>query len=140
MDTMFQNLLNQITRQENLIRQITEKLEQLEIGTGGGGGEGNASIADYEGGVFYKRNTLLVDRNTETVYRVLPDHGYTSSGSVDRDVENRNLKIVGFESQIVTIDHNPSQAEIDVLPDDSVVAVYSSLDKPYTPDVITPGG
>lgn len=139
MDTMFQNLLNQITRQENLIRQITEKLEQLEIGSGGGG-EGNASIADYEGGVFYKRNTLLVDRNTETVYRVLPDNGYTSSGSVDRDVENRDLKIVGFESQIVTIDHNPSQAEIDVLPDDSVVAVYSSLDKPYTPDVITPGG
>jgi len=127
--TIFEKLIRVIASQAVLLRAIAEKLEQLEIG---GGGSGNASIADYESGKKYKRNTLVVDPGTETVYRVLPSE-YTSE-TVEDDKQNGYLKLVGFESEIVTFDHNPSQAEIEALPDDSVVVIYSPTDVPYIPD------
>jgi hypothetical protein len=127
--TMCNNLKQVIAAQQQLINQIATHLEQIEIGGGGGGG--TASIEDYESGKLYKRNMLLVDTDTETVYRVLATQ-YTSV-TVQTDVENQNLKVVGLESQIVTFDHDPSQAEIEGLPDDSFVAVYSTTDDPYHP-------
>lgn len=128
---VFEKLLTAIKAQHQLLKNIADKLEQLEVG-GGGGGSGNATISDYESGKRYKRNTLVVDPATETVYRVLPSQ-YTST-TVDDDKRNGYLKLVGFESDIVTFDHNPSQAEIDALPDDSVVVIYSPTDVPYIPD------
>lgn len=126
---IFERLIQIIADQEKTIKSIADKLEQIEsIGSG----SGNASIADYESGVKYTRNTLLVDTNTETVYRVIPQ-SYVSI-TVEDDKTNGNLKLVGFESQIVTFDHNPSQSEINTLPDDSLVAVYSRSDTPYLPD------
>lgn len=133
-EQIFTALINVIQEHERLLASIADKLSRIES-IGGGGG--SASIEDYESGKVYKRNTLLVDRNTETVYRSLAEPSYTSI-SVETDLQNRNLKLVGFESQIVSFDHNPSQSEIDVLPDESFVAVYSSMDKPYNPDIITP--
>lgn len=127
---IFERLIQIIADQEKTIKSIADKLEQIE--SIGGGGSGNASIADYESGVKYTRNTLLVDTNTETVYRVIPQ-SYVSI-TVEDDKTNGNLKLVGFESQIVTFDHNPSQSEINTLPDDSLVAVYSRSDTPYLPD------
>jgi len=129
--TIFEKIFTIIKTQQLLLKNIADKLEQLEIGGGGGGG--NASITDYESGKLYKRNTLVVDPATETVYRVLPEQ-YTSN-TVEIDKEAGNLKLVGFESEIVTFDHNPTQAEIDALPDDSVVVVYSRTDVPYIPDM-----
>ena len=126
---VFQRILTIITEQNRKLKAIADKLEQLELG---GGGAGNASIADYEVGKTYKRNTLLVDPATETVYRVLPSQ-YVSI-SVDDDKRDGNLKLVGFESEIVTFDHNPSQSEINALPDDAFVVVYSPTDVPYVPD------
>lgn len=126
---IFQKLLAIIRAQNTLLKNIATKLEQLEIG---GGGSGNASIADYEMGKTYKRNTLLVDPGSETVYRVIPTQ-YVSV-SVDDDKRNGYLKLVGFESEIVTFDHNPSQSEINALPDDAFVVVYSPTDIPYVPD------
>lgn len=126
---IFQKLLAIIRAQNTLLKNIATKLEQLEIG---GGGSGNASITDYEPGKTYKRNTLVVDPATETVYRVLPSQ-YVSI-TVEDDKEHGDLKLVGFESDIVTFDHNPSQGEIEALPDDSVVVVYSPTDVPYIPD------
>lgn len=128
---IFEKLFIAIRAQHQLLKNIADKLEQLEVGGGGGGG-GNATISDYESGKRYKRNTLVVDPATETVYRVLPSQ-YTSN-TVDDDKRNGYLKLVGFESDIVTFDHNPSQAEIDALPDDSVVVVYSPTDPAYIPD------
>ena len=125
---VFTNLLTIIREQNRLLKNIAEKLKQLELG----GGAGNASIADYEVGKTYKRNTLVVDPATETVYRVLPSQ-YVSI-SVDDDKRVGNLKLVGFESEIVTFDHNPSQSEINALPDDAFVVVYSPTDVPYVPD------
>ena len=130
--TVFEKLFAVIQSQQRLIKNIADKLQQLEVGGGGGGGGGNATISDYEAGKRYKRNTLVVDPATETVYRVLPQQ-YTSNTVVD-DKANGYLKLVGFESDIVTFDHDPSQAEIDALPDDSVVVVYSPTDVPYIPN------
>jgi len=129
---VFEKLFSVIRAQNILIKNIADKLQQLEVGGGGGGGGGNATISDYESGKRYKRNTLVVDPATETVYRVLPQQ-YTSNTVVD-DKANGYLKLVGFESDIVTFDHDPSQAEIDALPDDSVVVVYSPTDVPYIPN------
>ncbi len=126
---VFTMLLTIIRNQNTLLKNIAEKLEQLAIG---GGGAGNASIADYEMGKTYKRNTLLVDPGSETVYRVIPAQ-YVSV-SVEDDKRNGDLKLVGFESEIVTFDHNPSQSEINALPDDAFVVVYSPTDVPYVPD------
>jgi len=130
--TVFEKIFKAIRAQAILIKNIADKLQELEIGQGGGGGGGNATISDYESGKLYTRNTLVVDPATETVYRVLPQQ-YTSVTVVD-DKHDGYLKLVGFESEIVTFDHNPSQAEIDALPDDSVVVVYSPTDVPYIPD------
>ena len=91
--TIFERLIRVIASQAALLRAIAEKLEQLEIG---GGGSGNASISDYESGKSYKRNALLVDPATETVYRVLPQ-SYVSE-TVETDKTNGYLKLVGFES------------------------------------------
>lgn len=131
--TIFEKIFKAIRAQSILIKNIADKLQELEIGKGGGGGGGgNATISDYEAGKLYARNTLVVDPATETVYRVLPSQ-YTSV-TVDDDKLHGYLKLVGFESEIVTFDHNPSQAEIDALPDDAVVVIYSPTDPAYIPD------
>lgn len=130
MDPLFQNLVDVILAQQRMLASIAEHLNQIE--SIGGGGGGTASIEDYESGKTYTRNMLLVDTNTETVYRVIAPE-YTSVSVAD-DTSSGYLKLVGFESQIVTFNHKPTQAEIDALPDDVIVAVYSSNDSPYEPD------
>ena len=127
-EQMFQNLVNVIAEQQQKIASIATHLSQIES-IGGGGG--SASIEDYESGKHYKRNVLLVDPNTETMYRVLTDY---TSDTVANDVSQGLLKLVGFDSQIVTFNHKPTQAEINALPNDVIVAVYSSNDTPYQPD------
>ena len=122
----FDRLIKVIAQQQKLISSIATKLEQLES-IGGG----SASIEDYQSNKKYKRNVLVVDTGTETVYRVLQEY---TSVTVEEDCGNGYLKLVGFESQIVNFAHNPTQAEINTIPDDSLVTVYSSLDTPYIPD------
>ena len=72
---------------------------------------------------------LYLAHDTETVYRVLEEY---TSVTVEDDCSNGYLKLVGFESQIVTLNHEPTQKEINALPDDSLVAIYSTTEK-YTP-------
>lgn len=129
-DSVFEQLEAIIKTQSELIKSISEKLQQLESI---GGGSGNAVIADYESDKNYVRNTLVVDVGTETVYRVL--NAYKSI-SVEQDCANGNLKLVGFESQIVTLNGNPTQSQINVLPEDTLVAIYSAADTPYQPDAL----
>lgn len=129
---IFELLSETLARQEKLMTSIADKLEK--ITSIGGGGGGSASIEDYESGKEYKRNVLVVDTNTETVYRVVSPY---MSISIEQDRENGNLKLVGFESQIVTFNHLPTQAEIDALPEDTLVAIYSTTDDPYTPVLST---
>jgi len=127
MEEVFVKLNTIIKEQQAVIHSIAEKLERLES-IGGGG---TASIEDYMSGKKYKRNVLVVDTATETVYRVLDEY---VSETVEKDCELGKLKLVGFESQIVSISHDPTQADIDTFPDDAVVAVYSTTDAPYVPE------
>ena len=129
MDTIFETLVATIQAQQQKLNTIAQKLQELEVGKGGGGG-GSASIEDYESGKVYTRNMLVVDPNTETVYRALTEY---TSVSVQTDVENGYLKLVGFENAIVSLGHNPTQTEINNLSDGTLVAVYSSTDTPYQP-------
>lgn len=132
-DELFQDLYTQFKRQQELLESIAEKIQGLEGlgGSGSGSGGGSATIEDYESGKAYERNTLLVDTDTEIVYRVIDPYG--PSVTVKKDCEEGHLKLVGFESQVVTFDHNPTQKEINVLPDDTLVAMYSRTDPPYSP-------
>lgn len=91
-DNFFQTLTSILGSHEALLRQIADRLEQLEIGAGGG----NATVADYEPGATYKRNTLVVDPNTETMYRVIP--ATYVSVSIAEDTATEKLKLVGSES------------------------------------------
>lgn len=135
-DDLFQTLYDVIEENQRLITSIAAKLQLCEFDTGGGGGGGgggNATIEDYESGKHYKRNVMVVDTDTETVYRVLSEY---TSDTVENDCNNGYLKLVGFESQIVTFDGNPTQSQINTLPDDSFVVIYSSSDTPYSPDLL----
>lgn len=126
----FDRLYEIIKKQQQIINRIADKLEQLES-IGGGG---SASIEDYMPGVDYKRNVLIVDTNTETVYRVIEDY---KSVDIETDHSKGYIKLVGYESQFITFNHEPTQAEIDALPEDAVVAIYSTTDSPYTPILTT---
>lgn len=129
MEEIFQSLNDVIVALARRVNSLANKVEQLERGGGGGG---NATVEDYESGKLYKRNTLLVDTATETMYRVSCQVEYTSV-SVEADRMAGNLKLIGFESQVITINHEPSQAELDMLPEDSLVAIYSTSANRYIP-------
>lgn len=133
MDDIFVRLNNVIREQQELIKSMADKIEQL---TSIGGG-GSASIEDYKANQEYDRNVLVVDTNTETVYRVIKPY---TSVSIDNDREKGYLKLVGFESQMVTFNHLPTQQELDVLPEDVVVAIYSPTDDPYAPVLSSDNG
>lgn len=127
---IFTALYNAITANSRKMDEIATKLEQLEVGAGGG--SGNATIEDYQVGKNYKRNTLVV--YNETVYRVLME--YTSRGfDIDYHGDGTpgsvKLKLVGFESSIVTYGEEPTQEEVNNLPQDTLVAIYRSTDDPY---------
>lgn len=125
-DDIFERLNTIISEQRELIVALNAKLQELELG----GGSGNASIADYESGKRYTRNALLVDTSTETVYRAIREY---TSVTVEDDCANGNLKLVGFESQIIAFNGDPTQAQLNVIPDDTLVAIYSAADTPYQP-------
>jgi hypothetical protein len=129
MDAIFETLVATIQAQQQKINEIATKLQSLEIGKGGGGG--SASIEDYETGKTYTRNMLVVDPNTETVYRAITEF---TSNTIEDDINSGYLKVVGMESQIITMTHEPTQAEIDAMPDDVLVVVYSPTDLPYVPE------
>ena len=123
---VFEKLLEIVTAREARLKRIEDALKRIQIGSG------SAVIEDYKTNVFYKRNTLVVDPLTETMYRTTVPEGFTST-TFEADRAAGRLKLVGFESQVVTFNHQPTQAEIDALPEDSLVAIYSPQDDPYTP-------
>ena len=123
---IFEKLLEIETAREARLKRIEEAIAELKIGSG------SAVIADYKENVFYKRNSLVVEPLTETVYRAIPVEGFTST-TFEADRAAGRLKLVGYESQVIAFNHQPTQSEIDTLPEDSLVAIYSPQDDPYTP-------
>ena len=125
---IFTDLQEQIEANTLKLANITEKLKQLELG----GGSGNASIEDYQSGKRYKRNALLV--YNETVYRVLTEYtsvDFNTDYNGDGNPGSFKLKLVGFESSIVTYGEEPTQEQVNNLPQDTLVAIYSPTDEPY---------
>lgn len=130
---IFQNLTQVIQQQQEQIAALDEKLKHLQIGGGGGGG-GNATIEDYTLGHVYPRNTLIVWPETETVYRAIKTftaRNFNEEVSGDGTPGSIKLKLVGFESSIVTYGQKPTQEQVDNLPQDTLVAIYDSSDDPY---------
>lgn len=127
---VFEKLLQIETEKEARLKRIEEALNALKITSG------STSIEDYKVNTFYKRNTLIVDPMTETVYRTIPQEGFIST-TFEEDRSSGRLKLVGYESQFVTFNHPPTQGEIDTLPEDVLVAVFSPQDDPYTPALST---
>lgn len=127
-DDLFERLYTAIHENQQQLARLANNIEQLDLG------KGMATLTDYESNHEYKRNSLVVDRVTETVYRVTPRNGtsYTSI-TVEQDCSDGNLKLVGFESQIIPFDHEPTQYEINTVPDGAMVAIYSPSDTPYRP-------
>lgn len=123
-DSIFEDLYSRLQEQATLLAEIADKLDNLELG------KGMATLTDYKSGTTYKRNQFVVDTQTEVVYRTTKE--FTAS-TVATDCANGNLKLVGFESQIVTFDHEPTQYEINTVPDGAMVAIYSTADTPYLP-------
>ena len=74
MEDIFVRLNETIKTQQQIINSIANKIEQIE--SIGGGGGGSASIEDYESNKLYTRNILVVDTETETVYRVYEKDGW----------------------------------------------------------------
>jgi hypothetical protein len=130
MPNFFEQWLKLETDREVRLKRIEEALARISIAGS------QTTIVDYEPGKYYKRNTLVVDPGTETVYRTIPPDGFIST-TIDQDKAQNRLKLVGYESQFVTFDHAPIQDELDALPEDVLVAIYSSQDDPYTPALST---
>lgn len=131
-DQVFKDLIDIIHEQREIIHEMAEYLVQIKS-IGGGGGTGNG-FQIYEANHLYKRYQALIDPNTDTAYLVVPAGGldeYTSV-SVKTDCQNGNLKLLGYESQIVTFDHAPQREEVEVLPENVVVVEYNPSDTPYT--------
>lgn len=125
---IFEKLHSVIAEHSIRLQNIANKLDLLEIKTGSGG----HGFVDYTHGETYKRNQAVVDTVTETAYRVIADE-YVAD-TVQNDCANGYLKLLGFESQIVSYGHDPSQEEVNTIPDDAVVVVYSPDDTPYIPE------
>lgn len=131
MENIFKNLLDAFTAQQKLIDDLYQKLRRLEIG---GGGSGNAVIADYTPATEYKHNALVVDTNNNNLYLVVCATTYISS-DVDTDVRNGNLKMINSNvpGNIILLDHDPTQEEIQNLDENAAVIVFNASDDPFVP-------
>ena len=133
LDQVFLDLIDIIDQQKIIIGKMADYIEQIQSIGGGGGGTGNG-FQVYESGKVYKKYQALIDPATDTPDLVVPAGGlaeYTSI-SVQQDCGDGNLKLLGFDAQIVTFDHTPSPEEIDVIPEKTTVVEYNSADTPYT--------
>lgn len=156
-EPVFQELMDIIHEQRELINEMAGYIEQLNIGGGGNlidktftengtfrassygadgfrsvtidVAEGGGGIEPYETNQDYKLYDQIIDPETNTVYVVTEDY---KSTDIKTDCENGKLKLVGFDSQIVTFDHPPTQEEVNSLPENCLVVEYNPDDTPYT--------
>lgn len=127
---LFDELIGLFRRQQLLMEQIADKISRIE--SIGGGGSGNG-FQVYESNKLYKRYQAVIDPETDVPYLVVPRNGGSEymSISVRQDCANGNLKLLGFDSQIVTFDHTPTSTEVDLLPENAIVVEYNPSDTPY---------
>lgn len=128
----FRRLIDLVDQQRQIIHRLTEDLMELKHGSGGGGTGNGFEV--YESGKEYKRYQALIDPNTDIAYLVVPYNGGTSytSVTVQQDCADGNLKLLGYDSQIVTFDHSPTPTEVNALPENVTVVEYNPSDTPYS--------
>ena len=134
MDEVFAVLVDIIHKQRVIMDELATQIKRIDsVGGGGGGGTGNG-FEVYESGKEYKKYQALIDPNTDTPYLVVPYGGAETyiSVTVEDDCAAGNLKLLGFDSQIVTFNHPPTEPEVDRLPEKAVVVEYNDMDTPYT--------
>ena len=132
MDEVFAVLVDIIHKQRVIMDEMARQIKRIDSIGGGGGGTGNG-FQVYESNHVYKRYQAVIDPNTDTAYLVVPHGGadeYTSI-TVETDCHDGNLKLIGFDSQIVTTDQPLKQEQIDALPEHVVVVEYNASDTPY---------
>ena len=122
----FRRLIDLVDQQRQIIHRLTEDLIKLTPGSTG--------FEVYESGKEYKRYQALIDPNTDIAYLVVPYNGGTkyTSVTVQQDCADGNLKLLGYDSQIVTFDHSPSPTEVNTLPENVTVVEYNPSDTPYS--------
>lgn len=127
----FLRLQRIVAQQQQLIHRMAEDIVKIKIG-GGGGGTGNG-FEVYESGKTYKKYQALIDPNTDIPYLVVPYGGATEyvSDTVENDCAAGNLRLLGYDGQIVTFNHPPQEPEIDRLPENVVVVEYNDVDPNY---------
>lgn len=128
----FLRLQRIVAQQQQLIHRMAEDIVKIKIGGGGGGGTGNG-FEVYESGKTYKKYQALIDPNTDIPYLVVPYGGATEyvSDTVENDCAAGNLRLLGYDGQIVTFNHPPQEPEIDRLPENVVVVEYNDVDPNY---------
>ena len=159
-EPVFNDLLDVVYTQRQLIHTMANLLEQLNLSGGGGGSavlidrtitsNGTFNAADdnadgyrsvtvdvptggfqeYETDHDYVEYETVVDPVTKTAYMVIPQRYH--SVDIQTDVRQGNLKLIGFDSQIVPFDHPPTAEEINALPENALVVEYDPDDTPYT--------
>ena len=120
-------------QQQQIISRIATDIVNIDIGGGGGGGGTGNGFEVYESGKTYKKYQALIDPNTDIPYLVVPYGGATEyiSDTVENDCAAGNLRLLGFDGQIVTFNHPPQEPEIDRLPENVVVVEYNDVDPNY---------
>lgn len=128
----FLRLQRIVAQQQQIIHRMAEDIVKIKISGGGGGGTGNG-FEVYESGKTYKKYQALIDPNTDIPYLVVPYGGATEyiSDTVENDCAAGNLRLLGFDGQIVTFNHPPQEPEIDRLPENVVVVEYNDVDPNY---------
>lgn len=133
MDEVFAVLVDIIHKQRVIMDELATQIKRIDsIGGGGGGGTGNG-FEVYESGKTYKKYQALIDPNTDIPYLVVPYGGAAEyiSDTVENDCAAGNLRLLGFDGQIVTFNHPPQEPEIDRLPENVVVVEYNDVDPNY---------
>lgn len=128
----FLRLQRIVAQQQQIIHRMAEDIVKIKIGGGGGGGTGNG-FEVYESGKTYKKYQALIDPNTDIPYLVVPYGGATEyiSDTVENDCAAGNLRLLGYDGQIVTFNHPPQEPEINRLPENVVVVEYNDVDPNY---------
>jgi hypothetical protein len=132
-DDIFQRLIDLVDQQKRIIHELTTELKRIKAVGGGGGGGTGTGFQVYESGSTYKKYQALIDPNTDTAYLVVPHEGdeYVAI-SVEQDCLDGNLKLLGYDGQVIAYDHTPLQSEIDRLPANTTVVEYNTMDTPYS--------
>ena len=159
-EDVFNDLIDVVYAQRQLIHTMANLLEQLNLGGGSAVltektiTENGTYLASDDGADGYSRVIVNVAGgggspstiteyqpgmeyikyqtviDSETLTSYVVTENYTSE-TIEIDVEHEKLQLLGSDSRLVVFDHPPTQSEINDLPENVVVVEYDPNDTPY---------